>query len=120
MIRFDYWETGRRLLLGSVIATALSSLALGARPEAPLAGESAQVRIASFRFDPETLVVAPGTTVTWLNEDEEIHTITSSDGLFTSSALEDAESFSRVYSTPGTFEYHCALHPQMNGKVIVR
>ena len=71
-------------------------------------------------FDPPTLEVPVGATVTWVNRDEEIHTVTSTQGLFTSPALDGEKQFSYRFEKPGTYEYRCALHPQMTGTVVVR
>jgi plastocyanin len=58
--------------------------------------------------------------VTWMNGDEELHTVTSSAGAFASPGLEHEETFSRTFATAGTYRYFCALHPHMTGTVLVR
>jgi len=78
------------------------------------------VEVKEFKFTPEAITVAPGTTVTWLNGDEEPHTISSTDGVFRSSALESRGRFSYTFSKPGTYHYFCAIHPHMRAEVIVR
>ena len=109
---------GRRLGVAAGAAFALLALGVGAATSA--APETVQIQIRSFHFVPPTLEVAAGATVTWVNQDEEIHTITSSDGLFSSPGLDGAQEFSYRFETAGTYEYRCALHPQMNGTVVVR
>jgi plastocyanin len=84
------------------------------------ATSTSQVEIHEFHFTPSDLTVPVGTTVTWMNDDEETHTITASGGLFASPGLEHAETFARRFDTPGTYGYFCALHPHMTGAVIVR
>jgi plastocyanin len=80
----------------------------------------AQIAIRNFQFLPATIEIHAGDTITWENGDEEIHSIVSSQGLFTSPGLEDAQRFSFRFDRPGTYEYRCALHPQMKGTVVVR
>src|SRR5258706_2558950 len=80
----------------------------------------AQIAIRNFQFVPATIEVHSGDTITWVNGDEEIHSIVSSQGLFTSPGLDDAQRFSFRFERPGTYEYRCALHPQMKGMVVVR
>jgi len=65
--------------------------------------------------------VKAGTTVTWRNEDDIPHTVTASNRLFKSKALDtdDSFSFSFTFSAPGTYEYFCSLHPRMTGAVVV-
>jgi nitrite reductase (NO-forming) len=77
-------------------------------------------------FDPPTLKVAKGTTVTWKNADSTLHTVTSgtaegneSGTSFDSSYLAGGKTFQWTFSTPGTFDYYCTLHPYMKGQIVV-
>ena len=77
-------------------------------------------------FVPETLTVSKGTTVTWTNGDSTLHTVTSgsaesgnSGTEFDSSYLAAGKTFQHQFSTSGTFDYYCTLHPYMKGKVVV-
>ena len=81
-----------------------------------------QVVIDNFAFSPREITVAPGTRVTWVNHDDVPHTATSSvkPRTFDSGALDTDDTFSFVFKTPGTYEYFCAVHPHMTGKVIVK
>jgi amicyanin len=79
----------------------------------------AQVKIANFTFNPPTLTIKAGTTVTWINADDIPHVVSEKDGKFRSSALDTDESFSQSFATAGTVEYFCAIHPHMTGKIIV-
>jgi len=105
--------------LGLVAGAVFAGLALAVRT-APAGGSSApEIHIQNFRFDPPTLGVAVGTTVTWVNHDEEIHTVTSSQAPFTSPGLDSDQQFSHRFDRPGTYEYRCTLHPQMKGTIVV-
>jgi len=64
--------------------------------------------------------VPVGTTVTWTNEDDMVHTVTSTTKVFSSSELNTGQSFSYTFTTPGTYPYFCALHPRMTATVIVK
>jgi plastocyanin len=109
------------LLLGTLGATALL---FAAAPWAPLAGAGAQtsaaVQIDNFHYMPPTLVVAPGTTVTWTNADDSPHSVREKDGKFKSAALDTDDTFSQTFTAPGEFEYFCSIHPYMTGKIVVR
>ncbi len=83
-------------------------------------GRSVDVGIKEFKFAPAALEIPRGTTVTWVNHDEETHTITSATGAFASSGLGNDERFSQTFTRPGSYEYFCALHPKMRAKVIVK
>jgi plastocyanin len=81
-----------------------------------------QVVIDNFTFDPPTLTVPAGTTVTWVNHDDVPHTATSTakPKSFASGTLDTDNKFSHVFTAPGTYEYFCAVHPKMTGKIIVK
>jgi plastocyanin len=77
------------------------------------------VRIANFTFDPPTLSIKAGTTVTWVNADDIPHVVSEKDGKFRSSALDTDETFAQTFTAAGAVEYFCAIHPRMTGKIIV-
>lgn len=79
-----------------------------------------QVRIKDFAFEPATLEVPVGSTVTWTNADEDTHTVTSSSGAFSSPGLDGGETFSRTFAATGAYSYFCALHPHMTARIIVK
>jgi plastocyanin len=66
----------------------------------------------------QTVVVKAGTTVTWVNNDDTVHTSTSDSGLWDSGIIQIGSSFSHTFSTAGTFPYHCNVHP-MTGTIVV-
>ena len=80
---------------------------------------SAAIRIQNFVFEPATIEIAAGDTVTWTNGDEEIHAVVASDGSFHSPGIDTDASWTQVFQKPGTYAYRCALHPQMSGTIVV-
>jgi len=74
----------------------------------------------NFDFAPMNLTVPAGTTVTWKNLDGEPHTVTSIDGLFRSGALDQNDTYSFTFKTPGIYKYLCSIHPRMMAAVIVK
>jgi len=80
----------------------------------------ADIAIQDFKFTPSTVTVPVGTTVTWSNHDDQIHTVTTDDGRLRSAALSHDEQFSYAFTVPGTYAYHCALHPHMTARTIVK
>jgi plastocyanin len=82
-------------------------------------GGEATVRIANFAFDPPTIEVAAGQTITWTNEDSAPHTVTLDDGSVDSGRLDQGATFAHAFTTPGTFTYHCEIHPSMKGTIEV-
>jgi plastocyanin len=82
--------------------------------------EPGVVKIDNFTFSPATLTVAPGTTVTWTNDDDIPHTVLAKDKAFRSKPLDTGNQFSFTFVTPGEYAYFCSLHPHMVGKIIVQ
>jgi plastocyanin len=85
-------------------------------------GASTEVVIDNFTFDPPKLTISAGTKVTWINHDDVPHTATSSTKprAFDSGTLDTDEKFSKVFVTPGTYDYFCAVHPKMTAQIIVK
>jgi plastocyanin len=80
---------------------------------------NAEVKIDNFSFGPQSLKVAAGTTVTWINRDDIPHTVVSTDGVFKSKVRDTDEKFSYTFAQPGTYPYYCSVHPKMTGTIVV-
>src|SRR5215213_4140216 len=78
-----------------------------------------EVQVVDFAFEPGTITVPVGATVTWTNTGSRSHTVTADDGSFDSGRLDPGEQFSQTFDKPGTFTYHCGVHPEMQGSVVV-
>jgi plastocyanin len=88
-------------------------------PEPP-AGGGATVTISNFAYVPPALSAASGTTVTWTNGDNVQHTVTADDGTsFDSNLLGKGQSFQLTAPAPGTYSYHCSVHPFMKATLTV-
>jgi plastocyanin len=96
---------------GTMAAQSASATAMATAP---------QVTVEHATFGPTTLTISAGTTVTWVNHDNDLHTVTSSQGLFASPGLDPDDKFSYHFTAPGTYPYFCALHPHMKGTIIVQ
>ena len=80
-----------------------------------------KIEIKDFAFNPETITVKSGEKITWVNRDEEPHTIVSVEKQFKKSpALDTDQEFTVVASSPGTYSYFCSVHPKMTGTIIVK
>ena len=83
-------------------------------------GRPVTVEISKHKFSMTTVTVPVGGTVTWLNHDEDVHTIVSTTQVFRSPGLDTDESYSYKFTKPGVYQYFCTLHPLMTGTVIVK
>jgi plastocyanin len=105
------WISG---VLAAAILTAAAGPWAAAAPDAQI-----EVKIDQFTFSPQQITVKVGTTITWTNEDDIPHTVAASSRLFRSKALDTHDKFSFTFTTPGTYEYFCSLHPHMTGTIAV-
>lgn len=81
------------------------------------AGARVEVGIADFQFDQASVTVAPGTTVVWTNSGAAPHTVSGDFG--DSGILDPGGTFEFTFTDAGTFAYFCAIHPEMQGEIIV-
>jgi plastocyanin len=110
-------------MLGTLIWTAASNVSFVARAagaQGQAKSQGIEVKIDNFSFMPQNITVAPGTTVTWVNQDDIPHTVASTTELFKSKALDTDDKFSFTFDKPGTYEYYCSIHPKMTANVIVQ
>lgn len=98
-----------------------TSPAPAAAPVPAVAGKLA-VAVIDNRFQPNALTIAPGTTVTWTNNGNNIHTLTSIDGAFDSGGLVGGASFTFTFDKAGTYRLICRQHGLngMAGQVVVQ
>ncbi len=79
-----------------------------------------QVYIQNMSFTPATITVTTNTTVTWTNQDNMTHTVTSDANQFNSGDINPGGAYSKEFTVPGSYAYHCAIHPSMTGTVVVQ
>jgi plastocyanin len=105
----------RRLIYLAALALTIMVVMV---PSAGATGTT-QVSIQDFYFSPANVSVPAGTTVTWVNEGNVPHTVTSDDGQFDSGVLMPGDSYTVMFKGKGTITYYCAIHPSMRGSVTV-
>jgi plastocyanin len=105
--------------LGAVCAPVVAPIVLPAVAQS--AASANGISIDNFTFNPPTVTVKAGTTVTWTNKDDIPHGIASANNAFTrSKALDTDDGFSFTFTTPGTYQYFCYIHPHMTGTIVVQ
>jgi len=104
------WTRG---LPAAILLAALAAVGAGA-------DAGARVEIAQHEYRLPKLTVPAGTAVTWVNRDDDVHTVTSTAGLFGSGGLDADDTFTFTFAKPGTYDYFCKLHPLMTGTVVVQ
>jgi len=109
-------------LLCGISLLNLSLFALGGEMKNADSTSSKQnrIEIKDFAFNPQTLTVKSGEKVTWINRDEEPHTVVSVEKQFKkSTALDTDQTFTITTGAPGTYTYFCSVHPKMTGTIVV-
>jgi manganese oxidase len=91
----------------------------------PVQSGHVMVSLSEKEYHPTTIVITVGATVTWVNHDPMVHTVTEGQHAsaathgFNSGFLAPGQSWSYTFNTPGTYPYTCLIHPSMNGYVVV-
>ena len=100
----------------------LSRLALNGEmkdPDNP-GNKQNRIEIKDFAFNPQAITIKAGEKITWINRDEEPHTVVSVEKQFKkSSALDTDQEFTITAGAPGTYTYFCSVHPKMTGTIVV-
>ena len=110
----------KRDLVRSTVLGGLLGLLVGAAVmAAPLGAPDTELKIDNFTFVPQRVTIKPGTTVTWVNDDDIPHAIAATGKEFRSKVLDTNDKYSFTFTTVGTFEYFCSLHPHMTGTIVV-
>jgi YVTN family beta-propeller protein len=91
-----------------------------AKAQTTAAEAASKVSIRNFQFEPATLTVPVGASVAWSNDDGAPHGLAYKDGAVGTDVLLPGKAFMRTFQSAGTFEYFCAVHPYMTGKVVVQ
>lgn len=112
MGRTRWWIVGSLMLVGLLIW-------LGGASQPAFAQDHGEVTIVDFAFEPATLEVSAGATVSWTNTGAVVHTVTADNGAFNSGEMSPGATVTGTFNTPGTFTYHCSIHPDMTGTLIV-
>ena len=107
-----------------VFGIATLALALGGLAAAAMASNPVTADIKTFQFQPKVIEVQAGAAVTWTNQDNIEHTITSGtpaapDGAFDSEPFGKGKSFTATFDRPGEYVYFCSKHKSMHGTVKV-
>ena len=118
------------VVLGTFIAVT-GCTGYGSSPQTPATTPAqvtgaATVSIQNFAFSPASITIPRGATVTWVNQDSANHRVLNDAGgsiaegaLFSSDSLPNGGTYSFRFDTPGTYPYHCSIHPSMKATVIV-
>jgi plastocyanin len=98
-----------------------SGTASAAQEAAPATADGAPVEIKNFAFNPPTIEVPVGGSITWSNNDNVPHTATALDRtVLQSGAIQPGTSFTQTFATAGSYDYFCEFHPNMKGTIVVK
>lgn len=80
----------------------------------------AQVTLQNIQISPTTVTIKVSESVTWTNKDSFAHHLVGDKGEFDSGDMAAGATFSFAFKTAGTYAYHCSIHPEMKGTVVVQ
>jgi plastocyanin len=110
----------------TVTVTLMTTGGAAGTPEAAASdqGDAAavvEVDIQDFAYNPDPVTISIGQRVTWTNQDSAPHTATARDrDVLQSGTLNQGDTYTQTFDTPGTYDYFCEFHPNMKGTVVVR
>jgi plastocyanin len=102
----------------SIALAIAAAVALLAATPAP-AATATTVHIKNFQYVPQNVTIHAGDKITFVNDDDEAHTVSATDKTFDSGGLDTNQKWQYVFKTPGKFNYFCEMHPYMKGTVTV-
>jgi plastocyanin len=117
-------ETIKKLSARSIILISIQIVVIymlvGCSKSSTTGPATNEVFMQSMAFSPATLTVSTNTKVTWTNKDAVVHNVTSTTGLFSSGSLSNGATYSFTFTSAGTYNYLCTIHPTMTAKIIVQ
>jgi plastocyanin len=75
------------------------------------------IHIKDFVFRPGTMHVHTGDSVTYINDDDNAHTVTADDQSFDSKDIDSKGQWTYIFNKPGKYTYHCSLHKYVHGEI---
>jgi plastocyanin len=109
----ERWGVAASIAIATMILFSLTPSSAGA-DAAP------EVIIDNYAFTPALLTVKVGTTVAWINHDDDAHTVDSTQGKFKSATLNKGDKFEFHFSEAGEYPLYCRFHPKMTAKIVVQ
>jgi plastocyanin len=82
-------------------------------------GSGTAVAISGFSFQPNSATASSGSFVTWTNQDGTTHTVTFDNGPDCGSVSSGGGTVTAQFTAPGSYSYHCKIHPTMKGTIVV-
>lgn len=108
-----------RSVILAILVLFFFSMMYGCKKTSDNPSVSNEVSIHNMSFSPSAITVPVNTTITWTNNDDVAHTVTSTSDLFDSGSIDYGRTFSHTFSVVGTYSYKCTYHSSMLGTVIV-
>ena len=107
------------VMLIAFITISIGVLSGCTQQQSPPPATTNAISIKNFAFNPSTITVKVGENVTWTNGDSASHQVKEDNGLFESNILINGQTYTYTFTIAGTYNYTCAIHSSMHGKVIV-
>lgn len=109
----------RAALALSTCAIAPGAYAGAAQAASTTLPSALTIHVKNFKFVPASVTIHAGDRVSFINDDDEAHTVTANDKSFDSEGLDDGRIWQHVFTKPGTYTYYCEMHPYMKAEIVV-
>jgi len=111
----------KQILIGSliIVCIAIITTAFTNNNNYTKGANNHTIKIQNSAFVPASLTINKGSSVTWTNDDNTVHTVTAADGSFTSGDIVVGTSYTRTFTTAGTINYYDAHNNNMKGVLVV-
>ncbi|HMK26895.1 MAG TPA: cupredoxin domain-containing protein [Chitinophagaceae bacterium] len=113
----------KRILLIALVAVTIAILVTafnkGNKTTSNKGGSNYTITMNNSAFSPVSLTIAAGATVTWMNDDNVIHAVTTADGSIKTGDIAPTSSYSVTFNTVRTYNYYDAHNTNMTGTLIV-
>jgi plastocyanin len=86
----------------------------------PASTATKAVKITATAFSPKNVTINTGDAVKWTNSDTKNHQVIANNGAFASPTIGPGKTYTHVFNTAGTYNYHDALHPALTGRIVVK
>ena len=105
---------------GESTTAGVSTTAAAPTTTAGAAAGGAQVILQNIAINPTSVTIKAGGSVTWTNKDGFTHHLVGDNGEFDSGDMAGGATFTFVFKAAGTIAYHCSIHPEMKGTIVVQ
>ena len=105
--------------LAAILLASAIAFTLAPAPQVHSAPANVHIAIIDYAFEPAEQAITAGESITWQNDGQELHNVFDLAGTWESPALSSGQTYTFMFTTPGTYTYVCSIHSGMLGTITV-